>query len=183
VGRVGWLWVAINPRPLPSSCSDSEGMWVVWVVFFLLPVFTLHSHRNTRNDPHDPHNPHQVTARDFQPTPQPTPNPHPRSAAPPQADPMTDQPPAYHAIAVKACTCCATARWYCGNCGLPGAWLVPSPAPSWPVYLDKGSCPRCRASLSVQILGYGPERPEVTALERVLRLPPARRHRRGFGAA
>jgi hypothetical protein len=96
---------------------------------------------------------------------------------------MNDQPPAYQAIAVRACRCCATARWHCGSCGLPGAWPVPSPEPQWPVSLENGSCPRCRASLGVRILGYGPERVEVTALERCIRLPAARRPRRGFGAA
>jgi hypothetical protein len=96
---------------------------------------------------------------------------------------MSNQPPAHH-VTTTACRCCATARWFCGSCALAGSWPVPSPEPQWPVCLEDGSCPRCRASLSVRILGYGPApAPAVTALERALGLPAARRPRRGFGAA
>ena len=36
----------------------------------------------------------------------------------------------------------------------------------------------CSSSLSLRITGYGTERPEVSALERALGLPPATRKRR-----
>ena len=76
-------------------------------------------------------------------------------------------------ISMAVCSCCNTARWLCPSCGLAGHWPVPSPAPNWPVEFA-GRCPSCRSSLSLKVTGYGPQNPEVTALERALKLPPAR---------
>jgi len=79
-------------------------------------------------------------------------------------------------ITMAACRCCDTASWLCPSCALPGSWPVPSPAPSWPVEFA-GRCPSCSSSLSLKVTGYGPQRTEVTALERALKLPPAPRRR------
>ena len=100
--------------------------------------------------------------------------PAPHAGATPSPAPM-------NAVTTTVCPCCNTARWFCPSCGIPGNWPAPSPAPSWPVELD-GTCPSCRASLSLQITGYKALPPAVTALERALGLPPAmgqREHGKG----
>jgi hypothetical protein len=61
----------------------------------------------------------------------------------------------------------------CPSCGLAGNWPAPSPRPNWPVEFAC-SCHSCKASLTLKITGYAPQRPEVTALERALKPPPAR---------
>jgi hypothetical protein len=81
-----------------------------------------------------------------------------------------------NSITTAACTCCNSARWRCPSCGLPGSWPVPSPAPSWPVAFE-GACPSCSTKLSLRITGYGAMSPDVSALERALKLPPARGRR------
>ena len=78
-----------------------------------------------------------------------------------------------NSICTTVCPCCETARWHCPACGKPGSWPVPSPAPAWPVDFN-GACPGCRTKLSLQITGYKPLSPAVSALERALKLPPAR---------
>jgi hypothetical protein len=93
---------------------------------------------------------------------------------------MTTPPPAHH-ITAKVCSCCGRARWFCPSCSLDGYWPAPTPAPTWPVQFQ-GACPRCRATAELLIFGDEPD-PAVGALERALQLPPARRPRRGFGAA
>jgi hypothetical protein len=75
-------------------------------------------------------------------------------------------------ISTAVCRCCDKASWNCPSCGLAGHWPVPSPAPAWPVEFA-GACPSCRTQLSLRIVGYGAQRPEVAALERALKLPPA----------
>ena len=43
------------------------------------------------------------------------------------------------------------------------------------------ACPRCKSTITLRIVGPLPDEANVGALERSLRLPPARRPRRGFG--
>ena len=93
--------------------------------------------------------------------------------SPPHAG-ANQHPSPMNAITTAMCSCCNTARWFCPSCAMPGHWPVPSPAPSWPVEFV-GRCPSCSSSLSLRITGYGPERREVSALERALGLPPATR--------
>jgi len=78
-----------------------------------------------------------------------------------------------NSITTAVCSCCDKARWHCPSCGLAGHWPVPSPAPSWPVEFE-GACPSCLTPLALRITGYGAVSPAVSALERALKLPPAR---------
>ncbi len=64
---------------------------------------------------------------------------------------MTTPPPLHH-VTTRVCRCCRAARFY---------------------------CPRCGATAELLIFGDEPD-PNVGALERCIRLPPARRPRRGF---
>jgi hypothetical protein len=99
-------------------------------------------------------------------------NRRPQPGANPHQTPM-------NSVSTTVCPCCQTARWFCPGCGTEGHWLAPTPEPAWPVQLN-GSCPSCRAKLSLQITGFAALSPAVSALERALGLPPAApRHRRG----
>ena len=82
-----------------------------------------------------------------------------------------------HAITARVCSCCGKARWHCPSCATPGHWPMPLIEPTWPVCFE-GACPRCKATVALRITGIAPARPELSALERALRLPPASPQRR-----
>lgn len=93
---------------------------------------------------------------------------------------MTTPPPLHH-ITTRVCRCCRTARFWCPSCGKFGHWPAPTPAPDWPHQLH-AACPRCESTVTLRIVGPLPDEANVGALERCIRLPAARRPRRGFGA-
>lgn len=88
----------------------------------------------------------------------------------------------HHQVTTPVCPCCNTARWYCPTCAKTGRWPCPTPAPDWP-HQRLAACPRCEATITLRIVGPLPDEANVGALERCIRLPAARRPRRGFGAA
>ena len=111
---------------------------------------------------------------------QPSAPPHPLKppAGPPQPGSNPHQAPMSHSITATVCRCCSRASWYSPSCGLPGSWPTPTPTPAWPVGLA-AACPRCKASLALQITGFAALSPAASALERALGLPPALPRQRG----
>lgn len=91
---------------------------------------------------------------------------------------LTPGPTPMNSVTTDVCPCCDRAKWHCPGCGTEGSWPAPTPEPAWPVQFA-GACPRCKASLTLQISGYKPLTPAASALERALGLPPAAPRQRG----